>query len=56
MLRESTDYPRLKRLPPTVNGEKTSTALKAILEKGPPYNAKISFQSDTKASGWVTLR
>ncbi|ABS78343.1 peptidase M20 [Coxiella burnetii] len=42
------------RLPPTVDGEKASTALKAILEKDPPYNAKISFQSDAKASGWMT--
>ena len=41
------------RLPPTIDAEKASIVLKKLLEKDPPYNTKITFTSDTKASGWI---
>ena len=41
------------RLPPTIDARKASIILKTILEKNPPYHAKISFYPDAKASGWV---
>lgn len=41
------------RLAPTTNAQKASRAFKAILEKDPPYGAKISFHPDKAADGWV---
>jgi acetylornithine deacetylase/succinyl-diaminopimelate desuccinylase-like protein len=40
------------RLPPLVNGDMAARAMKAILERDPPYNAKVSFEYDTGNSGW----
>jgi acetylornithine deacetylase/succinyl-diaminopimelate desuccinylase-like protein len=40
------------RLPPLVNGEPAAQAMKAILERAPPYNARVSFEYDSAASGW----
>jgi acetylornithine deacetylase/succinyl-diaminopimelate desuccinylase-like protein len=40
------------RLPPTLNGEKASQAVKKLLEADPPYNARVQFESDQSASGW----
>jgi acetylornithine deacetylase/succinyl-diaminopimelate desuccinylase-like protein len=40
------------RLPPLVNGEKAAKAMKEMLEKDPPYNARIAFEYDSAATGW----
>ncbi len=40
------------RLPPTVDGEKATAALKALLERDPPYGAKVEFTPDQAATGW----
>lgn len=40
------------RLPPGCDGGKASQALKALLERDPPYNARVRFTPDWAASGW----
>lgn len=40
------------RLPPTCNPEKAARALKNILEKKPPYQAKVSFEVNEVSPGW----
>jgi acetylornithine deacetylase/succinyl-diaminopimelate desuccinylase-like protein len=40
------------RLPPLVAGEPAAAALKSLLEKDPPYAARVSFSSDSAATGW----
>src|SRR5260221_4902184 len=40
------------RLPPLVDGERAAKALKTLLEKDPPYNASVRFDSDTAGTGW----
>ena len=41
------------RIPPMLNPEIASRALKEILERDPPYGAKIEFESETAATGWA---
>ncbi len=40
------------RLPPTINGEAATAAMKEILEADPPCGAKVSFETDQAATGW----
>jgi acetylornithine deacetylase/succinyl-diaminopimelate desuccinylase-like protein len=40
------------RLPPTVDAAKAAKQLKKVLEKNPPYKAKVKFEIDDKAGGW----
>jgi acetylornithine deacetylase/succinyl-diaminopimelate desuccinylase-like protein len=40
------------RIPPTVDGEKATSALRRALTEHAPYNAKVSFEADWGASGW----
>ena len=40
------------RIPPTLDGEAATAALKALLEADPPYGAKVRFTSDQAANGW----
>jgi acetylornithine deacetylase/succinyl-diaminopimelate desuccinylase-like protein len=40
------------RLPPTVDGERATQALKLLLESDPPYGAKVTFEADWGATGW----
>ena len=40
------------RLPPTCAAEKASLALKALLEKDPPFGAKVSFTPRSAGPGW----
>jgi acetylornithine deacetylase/succinyl-diaminopimelate desuccinylase-like protein len=40
------------RIPPTLNGAKAGEALKALLERDPPYGAKVSFALEKAGSGW----
>ena len=41
------------RTPPTLDTEKAAQVLKAIFEKEPPFDAKISFHFESAASGWM---
>ncbi len=52
VLRPSTSLKLSLRLPPTVNAKKAADDLKLILEKDPPYNAKVEFHLEDAASGW----
>ncbi len=40
------------RLPPTLDAERASAFLKQLLEKNPPYGARVSFELDQAGSGW----
>ncbi len=40
------------RLPPTVDAVQAGSALKAMLERDPPYGAKVSFTLEKAGSGW----
>jgi acetylornithine deacetylase/succinyl-diaminopimelate desuccinylase-like protein len=40
------------RIPPLVDGEKATMALKKLLEKDPPYGAKVEFVPENAATGW----
>lgn len=40
------------RLPPTVDANAATIALKQLFEKDPPYGAKVTFASEQCASGW----
>ena len=40
------------RVPPTLNGARAGKFLKELLEKDPPYGAKVSFKLEKDGSGW----
>eukprot|EP00898_Chlorokybus_atmophyticus_P004123 jgi/Chlat1/4711/Chrsp30S04755 len=40
------------RLPPAIDGETATKGLKALLERDPPYGAKVEFEAEKAASGW----
>ena len=40
------------RVPPTLNGGKAGDFLKQLLEKDPPYGAKVTFDLEKDGSGW----
>ncbi len=40
------------RVPPTLNATKAGVALKALLEKDPPYGAKVTFDLEKAGTGW----
>lgn len=44
------------RTPPTLDTEKAAQVLKAIFEKEPPFNAKVSFRFESIAAGWMAPR
>ncbi len=57
VLRPYTAFKLSMRLPPLVDGNAASLALKALLEDNAPYNAKVTFHADGRAgalgaSGW----
>lgn len=52
VLRPQTTLKLSLRLPPLLNGDQASVAMKAMLEKDPPYHAKVSFTPDQAATGW----
>ncbi len=52
VLRPKTSLKLSLRIPPTVDGEKASWALKKVLETQAPYNAKVTFDADWAATGW----
>ncbi|NND44556.1 MAG: M20/M25/M40 family metallo-hydrolase [Xanthomonadales bacterium] len=52
VLRPHTALKLSMRLPPTVDGEEASDAMKQTLESDPPSGATVSFEADQAASGW----
>src|SRR5207237_9608310 len=52
VLRPRTALKLSLRLPPTVDGERATHDLKALLEPDPPHGATVRFQADQGATGW----
>ena len=52
VLRPKTSLALSLRLPPTVKADNAAAALKTLLEKDPPYGAKVSFEYGQAATGW----
>jgi acetylornithine deacetylase/succinyl-diaminopimelate desuccinylase-like protein len=52
VLRPQTSLQLSLRLPPTVDAEKATAAMKTLLEADPPSGAKVSFSADHAATGW----
>jgi acetylornithine deacetylase/succinyl-diaminopimelate desuccinylase-like protein len=52
VLRPRTSLKLSLRLPPTLDGEKATRGLKALLEADPPHGAAVTFAPDQGASGW----
>jgi len=52
VLRPKTQLVLSLRLPPALDGRKSGERLKAILEKNPPYGAKVSYEYGQAATGW----
>ncbi|MGE0310965.1 MAG: M20/M25/M40 family metallo-hydrolase [Lautropia sp.] len=52
VLRPKTSLKLSMRLPPTVDAEAASATLKAILERDPPYGARVRFSAEHAANGW----
>jgi acetylornithine deacetylase/succinyl-diaminopimelate desuccinylase-like protein len=52
VLRPKTALALSLRLPPTVKADGAALALKTLLEKDPPYGAKVSFVYGQAATGW----
>jgi acetylornithine deacetylase/succinyl-diaminopimelate desuccinylase-like protein len=40
------------RLPPTVDADKASLAVRTALERDPPYGARVSFAPESSTGGW----
>src|SRR5947199_230675 len=40
------------RLPPTLNAAAAASALSGVLEKNPPYGARVLFTQEASAAGW----
>jgi acetylornithine deacetylase/succinyl-diaminopimelate desuccinylase-like protein len=52
VLRPKTVLTLSLRIPPTVAGAAAAKRLKALLEKNPPYGAKVRFEAGQAATGW----
>jgi acetylornithine deacetylase/succinyl-diaminopimelate desuccinylase-like protein len=52
VLRPKTDLKLSLRLPPPIDGEAATAAMKEVLETDPPYGANVRFVPDQGASGW----
>lgn len=52
VLRQFTTLTLSFRLPPTVDAKAAGEALKKVLEKDPPYNAKVTFNLLKAGTGW----
>ena len=52
VLRPKTSVKLSLRVPPTLNGAKAGQFLKQLLEKDPPYGAKVTFKLEKDGSGW----
>ncbi|TPG10572.1 M20/M25/M40 family metallo-hydrolase [Rhodanobacter glycinis] len=52
VLRPQTSVKLSLRVPPTLSGAKAGEILKQLLEKEPPYGAKVTFALEKDGSGW----
>ena len=52
VLRPQTALKLSLRLPPTIDGEQASHALKMLLEADPPYGATVHLDHESGATGW----
>ncbi|KGI77764.1 M20 family metallopeptidase [Oleiagrimonas soli] len=52
VLRPGTAAKLSLRLPPTLNGERAGKFVKELLEKDPPYGAKVKFTLEKNGGGW----
>jgi acetylornithine deacetylase/succinyl-diaminopimelate desuccinylase-like protein len=52
VLRPHTTLKLSMRIPPTVDGERATWAIKRALESDPPYEARVRFDADWGATGW----
>jgi len=52
VLRPRTQLVLSLRLPPTLDASRAANRLKEILEKDPPYGARVSFEYGQAATGW----
>ncbi|GAA0497514.1 MULTISPECIES: M20 family metallopeptidase [Pigmentiphaga] len=52
VLRPKTSLKLSMRLPPTVDADRATRAMKAALEQDPPYQARVRFESEGGAGGW----
>ena len=52
VLRPKTSFKLSMRIPPTVDGDAATRALRKALTTEPPYNARVSFEADCGATGW----
>ncbi|MBM3218923.1 MAG: M20/M25/M40 family metallo-hydrolase [Candidatus Rokubacteria bacterium] len=53
VLRPQTTVKLSLRLPPTRDAFRAGEALKALLEKDPPYGAKVTYSIDAPGNGWA---
>ncbi|MFO1493784.1 MAG: M20 family metallopeptidase [Lysobacterales bacterium] len=53
VLRPHTSVKLSVRLPPTLDGERASRLLKEVLEKDPPYGARVEFEVEKSGTGWA---
>ena len=52
VLRPSTSLKLSLRVPPTANGSQAGEFVKRLLEKDPPYGAKVTFKLEKDGGGW----
>lgn len=52
VLRTQTTLKLSMRIPPRLDPEAATAALKAALEKNPPYGARVSFEGEKASTGW----
>ncbi|OFX06262.1 MAG: peptidase M20 [Alphaproteobacteria bacterium RIFCSPHIGHO2_12_FULL_63_12] len=52
VLRPSTTAKLSLRLPPTLDADAASAALKRLLEENPPYGARVAFAPEPAGGGW----
>jgi acetylornithine deacetylase/succinyl-diaminopimelate desuccinylase-like protein len=52
VLRPKTTFKLSVRVPPTADAERAAARLKQLLEKSPPYGAKVTFTGEKSSAGW----
>ena len=52
VLRPGTALKLSLRLPPTVDAERATESLRLLLERDPPYGARVRFRGEQSSSGW----
>jgi acetylornithine deacetylase/succinyl-diaminopimelate desuccinylase-like protein len=52
VLRPFTEVKVSLRVPPTLDAKQASDDLKALLERDPPYGARVSYEPEKAGSGW----